>query len=83
MIDWLAVGDWLPIGDTRGGGDRAKGEETGEKEELDVEVGLEGTYYVEIKSDKLTEGMRVILPEIDTSNSIESLIEAMGADVGV
>ena len=60
-----------------------KNEETGEKEELDVEVGLEGTYYVEIKSDKLTEGMRVILPEIDTSNSIESLIEAMGADVGV
>lgn len=60
-----------------------KNEETGEKEELDVEVGIEGTYYIEIKSEKLTEGMKVVLPEIDTSNSIESLIEAMGADVGV
>ena len=60
-----------------------KNEETGEKEELDVEIGIEGTYYVEIKSDKLADGMKVVLPEIDTSNSIESLIEAMGADVGV
>lgn len=60
-----------------------KNEETEEKEELNVETGLEGTYYIEIKSDKLTDGMKVVLPEIDTSNSIESLIEAMGADVGV
>ena len=60
-----------------------KNEETEEKEELDVVTGIEGTYYVEIKSDKLGEGMKVVLPEIDTSNSIESLINAMGADVGV
>ena len=60
-----------------------KDEETKEKEELDVQTGIEGTYYVEIKSDKLKEGMKVVLPEVDTSNSIESLIEAMGADVGV
>ena len=60
-----------------------KNEETGEKEELDVQVGIEGTYYVEIISDKLTDGMKVVLPEVDTSNSIEAIIEAMGADTGV
>lgn len=60
-----------------------KNEDTGEKEELDVQVGIEGTYYVEIISDKLTDGMKVVLPEVDSSNSIEAIIEAMGADTGV
>ena len=60
-----------------------KNEETEEKEELTVETGIEGTYYIEIKSDKLVDGMKVVLPKIDTGNSIEALIEAMGADAGV
>ena len=60
-----------------------KNEETKETEELNVDVGIEGTYYVEIKSDRLVDGMKVVLPEVDTGNSIEALIEAMGADAGV
>ena len=60
-----------------------KNEETEEKEELDVITGLEGTYYIEIKSDKLKDGMTVVLPKVNTTDSIEALIEAMGADAGV
>ncbi len=60
-----------------------KNEETKEKEELDVTTGLEGTYYIEIMSDKLQDGMKVVIPDVDTGNSIEALIEAMGADAGV
>lgn len=54
-----------------------------ETEELNVTKGIEGTYYVEIISDKLTDGMKVVLPKKEASNSIEDLIEAMGADAGM
>ena len=54
-----------------------------EDEELDITVGLEGLYYIEIISDKLEEGMKVVLPPVETENSIEDLIDLMGADGGV
>lgn len=60
-----------------------KNEATNEKEELDVTVGIEGTYYVEVYSDKLVDGMKVVLPEREASNSLEELINAMGADAGM
>lgn len=60
-----------------------KNEETQEKEELDVTVGIEGTYYIEVYSDKLVDGMKVVLPEREAENSIEELINAMGADAGM
>ena len=60
-----------------------KDENTVETEELDVEVGIEGTYYTEIISNSLEDGMKVLLPERDTSNSIEELINSMGADAGI
>lgn len=61
----------------------AKNETGEEKEELDVKTGIEGTYYIEIISDKLKDGMKIILPKIDTSNSVEELIEMMGAGAGI
>lgn len=54
-----------------------------QKQELDVVTGLESSYYVEINSDKLTDGMQVIMPEIEGNNSMETLIELMGADAGL
>ncbi len=60
-----------------------KDEKTGEKEELDVTTGIEGSYYIEIISDKLKDGMKVVLPTGNSSDSIEALIELMGADAGI
>lgn len=60
-----------------------KNEETEEKEELDVETGLESSYYVEIKSDKLTDGMKVVLPKNDDQNSMDTIIQMMGSDAGM
>lgn len=60
-----------------------KNNESQEKEELDVTTGFESSYYVEIISDKLTDGMKVVLPKVEADNSIEALIEMMGSDAGV
>lgn len=61
----------------------AKNDTGEEKEELDVTTGIEGSYYIEVISDKLKDGMKVVLPQVDAGNSIESLIEMMGADAGL
>lgn len=60
-----------------------KDEKTEEKQELTVEKGLEGTYYVEIISNELNENMQVVLPKIEAGNSLEDLIEMMGAEAGL
>lgn len=61
----------------------AKNEDGTEKEELDVEKGLQGTYYTEIYSSGLTEGMKVIMSTVDAGESVEKLLEMMGADAGL
>lgn len=59
-------------------------DDTGEnKEELNVTLGIEGTYYTEIKSSELKSGMKVVLPKVETGNSVEQLLEMMGADAGI
>lgn len=60
-----------------------KDEQTQEKEELDVTTGFESSYYVEISSNKLIKGMKVVLPEVEADNSMDTIIEMMGADAGV
>ncbi len=52
-------------------------------EEVEVKVGIEGAYYTEISSKDIEEGMKVIVPKGDTTNSLEVLINAMGADGGI
>ncbi len=61
----------------------AKNETGEEKEELDVQTGIEGSYYIEIISDKLKDGMKIVLPKINAGDSIENLLEMMGADAGI
>lgn len=52
-------------------------------EEVEVKVGIEGAYYTEISSKDIDEGMKIIVPKGDTTNSLEVLINAMGADGGI
>ena len=61
-----------------------KDSETEEKEEFNVETGIEGTYYVEIISPNLKEGMEVVLPKQEvTGTSIQDLIMEEGPDAGL
>jgi len=53
------------------------------EEEIDVTVGMESNYYVEIISNKIKEGMTVILPTIIADNSIQNLVANMGASGGM
>lgn len=51
--------------------------------ELDVTVGLQGTYYVEIISDKITETTEILVPDAQGNSSIEELLNMMGAGAGI
>lgn len=52
-------------------------------EEMDVTIGLEGTYYVEIISDEITENTQILVPDAQGNSSFEELLNMMGADAGV
>lgn len=51
--------------------------------ELDVFVGLQGTYYVEVLSDKITEETEILVPDAQGNSSIEELLNMMGAGAGI
>lgn len=51
--------------------------------EIEVEIGLESGYYSEIKSNKIKEGMKVVLPEINGSTTLDELLNSMGATGGI
>lgn len=51
--------------------------------EVEVEIGLESGYYSEIKSDKLKEGMRIVLPKVEGTSTLDDLLESMGATGGI
>ena len=61
----------------------ADNDEGTEKHELAVQKGIEGSLYVEIISDELKEGMKVVVPEVEASNSLESLLGSMRANGGI
>ena len=51
--------------------------------EVDVVTGLEGSYYIEVISGNIREGMNVVLPKSKTGSGIEDLIGNMGAGGGL
>lgn len=51
--------------------------------ELDITVGLQGTYYVEVISDKITETTEILVPDAQGNSSIEELLNMMGAGAGI
>ena len=53
------------------------------EEELDVKIGLQGTYYVEIISDKVSEKTEIFVPDAQGNSSIQELLDALGAGAGI
>lgn len=51
--------------------------------ELDVQIGLQGTYYVEAISDLIDENTEILIPDAEGNSSIEELLNMMGADAGI
>ena len=51
--------------------------------ELEVEVGIQGTYYVEVISKQITENTKILVPDAQGNSSIEELLNMMGADAGI
>ena len=51
--------------------------------EVHIETGIEGNYYVEVKSDNVKEGMKVVIPELEKDLSIDELINQMGSSGGL
>ena len=52
-------------------------------EEMDVELGIQGSYYVEVFSDEIKEGTQILIPDAQGNSSIEELLNMMGADAGI
>jgi multidrug efflux pump subunit AcrA (membrane-fusion protein) len=61
---------------------KVNGRKTTTKRKIPVTTGIEGTYYIQIMSDELKEGMDVIVPE-SQDNSMEELMNMMGSDAGI
>lgn len=53
------------------------------EEEIKVTTGLESGYYTEISSDKLKSGMKVKIPKIEGNNTVDELLNSMGATAGM
>lgn len=53
------------------------------QKEIEVEVGLESGYYSEIKSDKIKEGMKIVLPKLEGNSTLDDLLDTMGATGGI
>ena len=51
--------------------------------ELNVTIGLQGTYYVEVISDKVSETTEIFVPDAQGNSSIEELLNMMGAGAGI
>ena len=51
--------------------------------DLDVKIGLQGTYYVEIISDQVSETTEIFVPDAQGNSSIEELLNMMGAGAGI
>ncbi len=52
-------------------------------EEMNVEMGLQGTYYVEIISSEITSDTQILIPDAQGNSSIQELLNMMGADAGI
>ncbi len=52
-------------------------------DEVKVETGLEGTYYVQIITDQNIEGRQVVIPDSDSIQSVDDLLNVMGTAGGI
>ena len=52
-------------------------------EQVNVTVGTQGTYYVEITGSGISEGTRIFIPANSSGSSITDMLTHMGSDAGV
>ena len=52
-------------------------------EEMNVEIGLQGTYYVEVISNEITSDTQILIPDAQGNSSIQELLNMMGAGAGI
>lgn len=52
-------------------------------EELSIDMGIQGTYYVEVISNLINENTEIFIPDAQGNSSIEELLNMMGADAGI
>ncbi len=52
-------------------------------EKIPVEKGIEGTYYIEVKGEGISEGMQVKIIRTTSEESVEDLLNMMGSAGGV
>ena len=52
-------------------------------EEMNVELGIQGTYYIEVLSDEIKEETQILIPDAQGNSSIQELLNMMGADAGI
>nr|MCR5098058.1 efflux RND transporter periplasmic adaptor subunit [Lachnospiraceae bacterium] len=52
-------------------------------DEVEVQTGLEGTYYVELITDEDIEGRQVVIPDSDSVQSVDDLLNVMGSAGGI
>lgn len=52
-------------------------------EEMNVELGIQGTYYIEVISDNIKEGIEIMIPDAQGNSSIQELLNMMGAGAGI
>ena len=60
-----------------------KGNVTQVTKEMDVTVGLQGSYYYEISSPDIKEGLQVVIPKDDSQQSMDELLNMVGNAGGV
>lgn len=60
-----------------------RGKKTTYAKKVPVTTGLEGNYYTEIITDGAKEGDTVIIPDDDSDNSVNELLDMMGSDAGL
>lgn len=58
--------------------DSKKSEEKMKTKRIDVTTGLEGTYYVEVTSDQLKKGLKVIIPDSASDQSVDEVLKMIG-----
>ncbi len=52
-------------------------------QEMNVNLGLQGTYYVEVLSEEIKDGTQILIPDAQGNSSIQELLNMLGADAGI
>nr|MCR4673517.1 hypothetical protein [Lachnospiraceae bacterium] len=74
---------YIEVVDEENSGTDEEGNVITKTKEVDVTTGLEGSYYTEISSPDIKEGMQVVVPTDDANQSVDELLNMVGNAGGV